>query len=545
MTRCGIAIDIGTSGLRCQALDLDTGVAISTAITNRHPIPGMNVIDHVNHSIESGQDSGNRLMIDAFNKLLPLLEVDLSEVERVAVCGNPFQLSLFQNIEIRDLAYAGRSMLDRMGVKPVKRDGAVVSAEDLGLHALGDAEVIIPPAVSHEIGADALAMLLVTGAMDEKDPCLVIDYGTNAEMALIVDGEIFTGSAAAGPALEGQQIEKGMLASPGSISDLSIEDGGWRNFVLDTGFAARPGDIIDPTDGRVVLKGEMHGSVKGITGTGVIAAVSCGMESGLMAVPNINTPDQKAHLQEDVWLSPRDIEEAGKAIGAIRAGYLTLMREAGIWVGDVAKSYMSGAAGLYVDALKAQRIGLVSPGSTEIIQFGNTSLVLARRLVMGLEDLDGLRDFANRLRAKHCMFATSEAFKDIYSIELSLWSYGMPASAYNDMLDIYKLPHIPSVTAKADVNRMVIRDIPDADKHEVVILDDPGVMLCGEMPDCVMCGKCTEICPEAAISVDDSSGIPVANVNTGRCAGTACKRCELNCPVKAIVLRRLNPCTVS
>jgi methylamine methyltransferase corrinoid activation protein len=36
-------------------------------------------------------------------------DADLSKVERLAVCGNPIQLSLFQNIEIRDLAYAGKT----------------------------------------------------------------------------------------------------------------------------------------------------------------------------------------------------------------------------------------------------------------------------------------------------------------------------------------------------------------------------------------------------------------------------------------------------
>ena len=35
--RYGIALDIGTSGLRCQAIDLDTKETVGTAITERHP----------------------------------------------------------------------------------------------------------------------------------------------------------------------------------------------------------------------------------------------------------------------------------------------------------------------------------------------------------------------------------------------------------------------------------------------------------------------------------------------------------------------------
>ena len=69
---------------------------------------------------------------------------------------------------------------------------------------------------------------------------------------------------------------------------------------------------------------------------------------------------------------------------------------------------------------------MVSPGSRNIIQFGNTSLALAKELTISHIRLDDLRAFAHRLRAKHCMFATSEVFKNIYAIELSLWTYGMP-----------------------------------------------------------------------------------------------------------------------
>ena len=55
--RLGIALDIGTSGFRCQALDLDSGRTVATAVTERHPIPGMNVIDHVNYAMKVGEEA--------------------------------------------------------------------------------------------------------------------------------------------------------------------------------------------------------------------------------------------------------------------------------------------------------------------------------------------------------------------------------------------------------------------------------------------------------------------------------------------------------
>ncbi|MCL2149117.1 MAG: methylamine methyltransferase corrinoid protein reductive activase [Methanomassiliicoccaceae archaeon] len=542
MTEHCIALDIGTSGLRAQLLERGSGRTVATSITARHPIPGMNVIDHVNFAMTSGADVANGLIIRAVNSLFASFGADLSGVREVAVCGNPFQLSLFQNIEIRDLAYAGKNMLESLGVVSPPRDGDVVKASDLGIEGMPDAVVIIPPAVTHEIGADAIAMLLVTDVLGSEEPCIVVDYGTNAEMALIVGGKVYTGSAAAGPALEGQQIERGMLASPGAVADVDIRAGGWECTVLDGSMKDSRGDTVDPLTGKAAEEGEMHGKAKGITGTGVVAAICCGIESGLVTPPNILTPDGALHLQDGINIYSRDIDEAGKAIGALRAGFLTLLLEAGIWTGDVKLAYMSGASGLYVDARKALSIGMVVPGAERIVQFGNTSIELARRLATGKVSLDSLREFAKRLRATHCMFATAKAFKDIYSIEYSLWSQGMPASEYNNMMDVYDLPHIPDPLPDPEVRRMSATDLPDTEGRTVRILDDAGTVLTGPVEGCTMCGACVEECPEDAISITGEGGAAIGSIRSDRCAGTACRRCERACPESVL---RITPFTMA
>jgi len=395
--------------------------------------------------------------------------------------------------------------------------------------------VIIPPAVTHEIGADAMAMLTETGVLDKEGTMIVIDYGTNAEMALIHDGNIFTGSAAAGPALEGQQIKEGMLAAPGAISNIEIKENGWLCYILDDALLPREGDTVDPVSGNVIAKGEMHGKATGITGTGVVAAIACGFDSGLVSGSKVLTPDGALHLQNDICIDSKDVDEAGKAIGAIRAGYLTLMIEAGIWVDDVSTAYMSGASGLYVDAKKAQRIGLVTPGASEIIQYGNTSIMLARRLVTGERTMEDLREMTKKLRAKHCMFASSKEFKDIYSIEISLWSYGMPLSAYNEMMDVYDLPHVPIEPVASRSDRRSATDLPEIRGKKVSILTNAGVQLRGKVDGCISCKKCVKECPESAIQVDKG----VITINSERCMGTACKRCEMVCTEKVLQIKAL------
>lgn len=538
--RYGIALDLGTSGFRCQAVDLDTGETVATAITERHPIPGMNVIDHVNFAMKAGEDVANGLMIETINNLFAEFGIDLSCVEKIGVCGNPFQLSLFQNIEIRDLAYAGKNMLKDLGVVSPPRNGDIVSAESLGLKGMPEAEVIIPPAVRHEIGADAIAMMMETDILDVKEPCIVVDYGTNAEMALVVNGKIYSGSAAAGPALEGQQIQRGMLAAPGALSEIEITDDGWKCYVLDDTLAPVEGDVIDPLTGKVIAEGQMHGKAVGITGTGVIAALANGMRAGIIVPPKINTPTGTLILQDGIEITSNDVDEAGKAIGALRAGFLTLMDAAGLWVDDVRTAYMSGASGLYVDARKAMDVGMVTPGAKKIIQFGNTSIGLARKIVHGQVDLDSLREFAKQLRADHVMFATSDVFKNLYSVEYSVWCTGMPMSMYNDMLDMYSLKHIPDVISSADteVTRLAKRDLPDTEKCKVKMIKS-GTILSGIVEGCIGCKKCVKECPEKALAIlpEGVSGHR-ARIESDRCAGTACRRCERICPEK--VLRTLD-----
>jgi len=146
MPKLGVALDLGTSGFRGQAIDLDQkGTILSTAVTTRHPLPGANVIDHLHFALEVGLDWAHQVVVHAINQVIDNLKIDKSKVVRLAVCGNPIQLSLFQEIEFRDLAYAGKRKLESLGVVAPKRDAKIVKAPDIrGLDLPPDANIMIP-----------------------------------------------------------------------------------------------------------------------------------------------------------------------------------------------------------------------------------------------------------------------------------------------------------------------------------------------------------------------------------------------------------------
>ena len=398
----GIAFDIGTSGFRVQLVDLETKKVLRTAITLRHPLPGANVMDHLNFAIRVGEDIAHKLMIDAFERILSQMRIDRETIERIAICGNPIQLSLFEGISIKDLAYADPKYLEAEKIKIQSRNAKVISSKDLGIRGI-NADILIPPAIKHEIGADALAMMLKSNFLDNKEISLVTDYGTNAEMALKVGDKIFTGSAASGPALEGQEVSCGMLASPGAISDIVLEFG-WHTLVLDENMLPQSVRVLDLWKEEFRGKKLSNVEVRGITGTGVVSVIYAGLETGVIELPYIYTKTKRLRLDENIYFTEEDLKEAGKAIGAIRAGHLTLAQEAEIQLEDVKTMYMCGASGTYVDATKSRKIGLIPPTIQKVYQVGNTSLLLAFDVLVKNYTLEELQKLADKIRSKHIMF---------------------------------------------------------------------------------------------------------------------------------------------
>jgi methylamine methyltransferase corrinoid protein reductive activase len=559
MSKLGIALDLGTSGFRGHAIDLDhNGSIISTAVTTRHPLPGANVIDHLHFALEVGLERAHQVMVHAANQVIDCLRIEKGDVVRLAVCGNPIQLSLFERIEFRDLAYAGKRKLESLGVVAPKRDAHIVKAREIrGLELPEDADIMIPPAVRHEIGADALAMMIQTGMLEKEEIAIVTDYGTNAEMALVYKGTVYTGSTAAGPALEGQQIEDGLLALPGAISDIDFEAeensanagfkrmagggqpvaGHLKAYILDHEMSARPGDRVDPTNGSVSETGELE--AVGITGTGVIAMLSQGLKAKLIRIPRINTPDTEIHLPNGIKFTEKDLLEAGKAIGSVRAGHITLCKEAGIQLEDIETAYMSGASGTYVDALKAQDIGMIPARVKRIYQVGNTSLAMARDIVRDVQHLWNMKHVADDLRQHHCMFAESKVFEKVYILELSYWTEGMPIQQYQKFLKKYGLPALQEVTDTPEVIKTVEKDIPDLGVMGLNIITDIGGRRTVCFDECVICHECIEECPENALSLEELDGGCAITINLALCDGVACRRCERACSEKEFKLFKL------
>lgn len=192
---------------------------------------------------------------------------------------------------------------------------------------------------------------------------MLIDLGTNGEMAIGNKDRIISTSTAAGPAFEGGNISHGIGSVRGAICSVSMEDG----------------KIFYDTIGNA--------PALGICGTGVLditaELVARGIvdETGLLDDDYFDDGVKIADSPggEPIVFTQQDVREIQLAKAAVRAGIEVLMRRFGVGCEDIDTVYLAGGFGFKIDTDKAMAIGLLPEGFRGKIRVaGNTSLQGAR-----------------------------------------------------------------------------------------------------------------------------------------------------------------------
>ena len=288
--------------------------------------------------------------------------------------------------------------------------------------------------------------------------------------------------------------------------------------MLDEDLIAREGPMLNLRSDISRPEGR---SPVGITGTGVVALVYAGLQDG--RIEDATVRNEPIRINRKVTFDSKDLKEAGKAIGAIRAGHMTLMIRAGVDPEEIRTMYMAGATGTYVDPVKSKSVGLIIPDAERVVQVGNTSLELARDLALDPGMLDDLNSLRDRLVTEHTMFASSDVFRDLYLYEFGYWNDGMPLSRYRRALERYGMEGYLDRETPTRVEKVCIRDIRDiGESLEIATL--PTSM--NASWDCPRCMACVNGCVGKAMSFDGDR----FSIRTGDCLGTACMKCRESCP---------------
>lgn len=377
----GLVVDIGTTTVVISILDLNTGEEVATASDyNRQIVLGEDVLSRIEYSEDEGPTRLRSLVLETVNGLIVICSnksIRPKNIKAVCISGNTTMSHLFLGIDPSPIRYEP--------FLPVIRE-ARIKGKESGLMVHPEAEVMLMPCVSAYVGGDVTSDILHSGMDRASGVSLLIDVGTNGEVALGNSEFLISASSSAGPSFEGGDICCGMRASPGAIEALKLDK--------ENGFSCRVIGGIDP---------------KGICGSGLIDLLATLSENGWVDKKGRFTPSANVETHEgtrkvriadseDVFITEEDIASLIRTKGAIFSACRSLLLNLGMDFQDLDNVYICGGFGNYLDLENSIRIGLLPDLPRERFHYlGNSSLAGAKMVVLSQGARDRMDAIFNRL----------------------------------------------------------------------------------------------------------------------------------------------------
>ncbi len=386
-TGLGVAIDLGTTTIAAQLLDLRTaqvlGVRTALNVQAKH---GGDIMSRIDFAVNGGAATLTGLIRDEvgsiISNLLLAAERSPTELRRIIIVGNTAMHHLFRGIDITPLSHSPFEPRD---------DGLqTFPAQELGWDC-GDASVHFLPCLGGFVGSDILAGILATKLHEGDALRVLIDLGTNGEIVVGNRQRILCASTAAGPAFEGARISMGMRAATGAISEVTLRNGTFACGVIG------------------------HVAPRGICGSGLVDAVAAALALNTIQPTGRFTRNGPLVLTPPVQLTQADVRELQLAKGAIAAGVQLLISHWGASAADVVRVDLAGAFGNYINRASAQRIGLLNFPSERIEAAGNSAL-LGAKLALFETDLT-YEDLLRRI--EHVSLGDDPQFQEAFVAELN------------------------------------------------------------------------------------------------------------------------------
>jgi uncharacterized 2Fe-2S/4Fe-4S cluster protein (DUF4445 family) len=343
-----LSLDLGTTTLNGLLVSNDGKILATASARNPQQDLGADILSRMQKANDGAGTCLQKLLVrglrDLIDRLIKQVGSDAAVIKAAAAACNPGLSCLLNNLPVERMLFPPHK-------PPVKELQTISPAEiDLGLQV----PLQLFPPVSGFVGGDLVAVLFSLGSVDAGT--LVIDIGTNGELALWDGVRWWAASVAAGPAFEAGNIGSGMVMETGAVT----------NVVL--------------TDDRFVLTVMGGGAPRGLCGSGLAALVAVGREGGLIdATGRILSPDKVSsnlarYLIEcqrgmairfyrdastELCLTQEDLRCFQLAKGALRAGVEVLLSQAGITPKDLSQVLVTGALGTALSDEVLKKVALL------------------------------------------------------------------------------------------------------------------------------------------------------------------------------------------
>jgi uncharacterized 2Fe-2S/4Fe-4S cluster protein (DUF4445 family) len=380
----GLAVDVGTTTVVAQLIHLKSGNVLG--VTGSHNLQtrfGEDVISRMIYACgrEEGLHPLHQAVVKNINHLVNTLTegkgIDPRDITGIVAAGNTTMSHLLLSLipcSIRLDPY-----VPTVNVYPQVRASEI----GIDIHPEGILEVV--PGVASYVGGDIVAGILACGIADRPETRILIDVGTNGEIAVGNNDWMVCCSASAGPAFEGGGIKHGMRATRGAVEKVII------------------------TDGQVECRTIGKAKPRGICGSGLIDCLyefatnhiidgdgkfRRASDKGRVVdkdgvLQYVLVPGSDTETGEDLVISQSDISHLIRSKGAVFAAIKSLMDYVGLKFEDIETFFVAGGFGSYLDIPKAVGIGLLPDIDRSRIQFiGNSSLMGARMCLLSSHTME-------------------------------------------------------------------------------------------------------------------------------------------------------------
>jgi len=300
--------------------------------------------------------------------------LSLKEVGKMLVVGNTAMMSLLSGKNY-DLLLQPEYWSRRIDCQP---DDVDFLRNTWGVAE--NAAIRFIPALGGFIGSDLPAGVIATHLTQQPPGSLLIDFGTNSEIALWDGHTLHVTSAACGPAFEGSGIGCGMPGEEGAIYRVEAGDGG---------------------EFHIHVLGE--GKPQGVCGSGLVDMVALLRRVGKLdkvgrCVEASSGSSVLFKAADGISLEKGDLDVFMRAKAAIGAGICQLCAHAAIRPSQLSRVYACGAFGRLLDVANAQAIGLLPGVPLAAVKLeGNTALAGCEALLLSpaiMESLDSLLELS-------------------------------------------------------------------------------------------------------------------------------------------------------
>lgn len=382
----GVAVDVGTSSIWSRLVELAGGRVLDTLVVpNPQQQYGADISSRLGLAAE---DRGSRAalhsqLIATLNSSVKRLCADAgispAEVGEIVAVGNSAMYVFLLDLDPDPLCgtpHNIRGARDFYG-----------PAGELGVDASPAANLFIPRPIFGFVGSDALADILLIGMVDSNDFELIVDVGTNCEMALGNRDRILVASSPAGPAYEDAHMSFGLSATEGAIYKVALDGERFSCSVV--------GD----------------GEPRGICGSGLIDIIAEMRRSGWVDSSGRllkEGPVVIADGDNPITVSQHDIRSFQLVKASVHAAISVLQEKIGS--SHLSRMLITGTFGSYINLDNARLLKMFPDLPNDRIEVLDDAACQGAALMLGEEHRQALEDV--RARTRHVMLPLNKSFQD-------------------------------------------------------------------------------------------------------------------------------------